>query len=308
MVGMALRAGPYFFCLAAVIAAVCLAERFGTARRAIPTLFSTPLPQRELSSSPPLELSPAPFLPLPALAVNEPPAVPPEPMPDSPDRVADARARRGAGLVQLFAAAGVSYPARGGVYLRVFKYEGELELWARSDPAADAPFRLVHTYPVLCASGRLGPKRREGDGQVPEGFYHVDRFNPRSLFHLSLGLNYPNAADRALTTDPEHPGTDIFIHGNALSVGCLAMGDAVAEELYLAVADARAAGVADLPVHLFPCRMNEANWRELLAPLCTGRPEIATLWISLRAGYDHFEHTHRLPAVRVDATGRHGPD
>ena len=123
----------------------------------------------------------------------------------------------------MFADAGVPYPARE-IYLRAFKFEGQLELWAR--PANDhALFHLVHTYPIQCASGRLGPKRREGDGQVPEGFYFVERFNPRSLFHLSLGLNYPNASDRLLTTNPAQPGSDVFIHGNAVSVGCLAMGD-----------------------------------------------------------------------------------
>ena len=133
--------------------------------------------------------TPAPVLPLPTLATNEPPALAPDSMPDSPDRVADARVRRGTHLAQIFAAAGVSYPARE-IYLRVFKHEGQLELWARSVPSP-APFRLVQTYPILRASGRLGPKRREGDEQVPEGFYRIDRFNPRSLFHLSLGLDYP---------------------------------------------------------------------------------------------------------------------
>ncbi len=220
-------------------------------------------------------------------------------MPDSPDRVADARTRRGAHLAALFRAAGVEYPARD-IYLRVFKSEAQLELWARSRPGA---FHLVQTYPVLCASGRLGPKRREGDFQVPEGFYTVDRFNPRSLFHLSLGLDYPNAADRRLTADPEHPGTDIYIHGNALSVGCLAMGDAAAEELYLAVADAHSRTDSMPAVHLFPCRMSEENWQNILAPLCAGRPELEKLWRSLRVGYERFERTRQVPVVRVDADG-----
>ena len=223
-------------------------------------------------------------------------------MPDSADRVADARKRRGAHLAQIFASAGVAYPAHD-IYLRIFKSEGELELWARSGPAG--PFCLVHTYPILCASGALGPKRREGDSQVPEGFYTADRFNPRSLFHLSLGLDYPNAADRLLTTDPEHPGTDIFIHGNAVSVGCLAMGDTVAEELYLSAADARAAGGHDLAVHIFPCRMSDANWDTFLSPLCRGRPDLEELWRSLRAGYNRFESTRQVPTVSVDAGGRY---
>ena len=256
------------------------------------------------SRIPPQESAPAPTpLPLPLLATNEPPAVAPGPMPDSPDRVADARGRCGAHLARIFAAAGVAYPPRA-VYLRVFKREGELELWARSEPA-DAPLRLVATYPVLRASGRLGPKRREGDEQVPEGFYAVDRFNPRSLFHLSLGLDYPNAADRLLTTDPEHPGSDIFIHGNAVSAGCLAMGDAATEELYLAVFDACAAGQNNPPAHIFPCRMSDENWKNFLVPLCAGRPELKLLWLSLLDGYSRFERTRQVPAVSVEDNGQY---
>ena len=226
-------------------------------------------------------------------------------MPDSPDRVADARTRRSAHLAERFARAGVPYPAEE-IYLRVFKFEGRLELWAR--PRGQAPFRLVHTYPILCASGRLGPKRREGDGQVPEGFYEVDRFNPRSLFHLSLGLNYPNAADRRLTTDPAQPGSDVFIHGGAASVGCLAMGDAAAEEIYLAALDARTADGGGPMVSIFPCQMTETNWQNLLAPACVGRQEMETLWASLRRGYAQFERTRRLPTVRVAEDGRYQVD
>lgn len=240
-------------------------------------------------------------IPLPWLATNQPPDPLPESMPDSPDRVADARARRSAGLAAMFAAAGVPYPAQE-LHLRVYKREGQLELWAR--PTEDhAPFRLVHTYPILCASGRLGPKRREGDGQVPEGFYVVDRFNPRSLFHLSLGLNYPNAADQILTTDPAHPGSDVFIHGGAASVGCMAMGDVAAEEIYLAASDVRGTSGRGPSVWIFPCRMNAANWRDVLAPAAVDRPELASLWQSLREGYDAFEPTHRLPTIQVDALG-----
>ena len=300
-VGIALRTVPYFlFCgLAVVVAVRFFPETFGRAQEPISTPDSTPSPRQEPTL--PRPLPPSSPLPLPALAANEPPAVEPEPMPDSLDRVADARSRRGAHLAALFRAAGVEYPARE-VYLRAFKTEGQLELWARSR-LAPAPFRLVHTYPVLCASGGLGPKRREGDGQVPEGFYTVDRFNPRSLFHVSLGLNYPNAADRLLTTNPEHPGTDIFIHGNALSIGCLAMGDAAAEELYLAADDARIRTGNVPAVHIFPCRMSEDNWRNLLAPLCVGRPALEKLWHSLRTGYERFERTHQVPVAQVKVDG-----
>ena len=239
---------------------------------------------------------------LPLLATNEPPDPPPASMPDSPDRVADARQRRATHLAEMFAEAGVAYPA-AEIYLRAFKLEGQLELWARSHD--QAAFRLVHTYPILCASGRLGPKRREGDQQVPEGFYLVDRFNPRSLFHLSLGLNYPSASDRLLTTDPAHPGSDVYIHGATVSAGCLAMGDTSAEEIYLAAWDARTPNNNGPTVHIFPCRMNESNWHDLLVPASTGQPELAALWNSLRTGYRQFEDTHQLPTIQVDTLGHY---
>ena len=119
------------------------------------------------------------------------------------DRVVHARAAHGKIIAQKFKDAGLPYPARE-IFLRWFKREAVVELWAREDTGR---FQLVATYPILATSGGPGPKRREGDRQVPEGFYEIDRFNPASLFHLSLGLNYPNAADRILARDG-NPGGD----------------------------------------------------------------------------------------------------
>ena len=139
-------------------------------------------------------------------------------------------------------------PRRLEIFLRVIKTNRELEVWARNRGAG--PFELLHTYPLAATSGGLGPKRRAGDYQVPEGYYEIDRFNPQSNFHLSLGLNYPNAADLAL--GEPNPGSDIFIHGGAASVGCLPITDAGIEEVYLLAVTARAAGQAVIPVHIFP--------------------------------------------------------
>ena len=99
--------------------------------------------------------------------------------------------------------------------------------------------------------GQLGPKRHTGDYQVPEGFYEIYRFNPRNNFHLSLGLNYPNTADRALG-EPA-PGSDIFIHGGAVTMGYLPIIDAGIEEVYLLTVMARAAGY---PGSYFPVSNN----------------------------------------------------
>src|SRR6185295_14539267 len=84
----------------------------------------------------------------------------------------------------------------------------------------------------------------------------VTRFNPLSLFHLSLGLDYPNVADRAAGQPGGSLGGDIFIHGGCASVGCIPLGDQAIEEVYVAALDARARGQQSIPVHIFPRRLD----------------------------------------------------
>jgi len=131
--------------------------------------------------------------------------------------------------------AGVPFPPSRLAWLG-FKSEKRLEVWAGSAP--DAPWRHIRNYPILAASGGPGPKLHEGDRQVPEGLYRVDRLNPQSRYHLSLRLDYPNAFDRdqAARAGRTNPGGDIYIHGGASSIGCLAMGDEAIEELFLLAA------------------------------------------------------------------------
>ena len=147
-----------------------------------------------------------------------------------------------------FIAARVPYPPKA-VALLAIKSERALELHAQ-DAASDT-WRLVHRYPVLGASGTLGPKLREGDLQVPEGIYRVTFLNPNSLFHVSLRLDYPNAFDKAMgARDGRRDlGSDIMIHGKSSSIGCLAMGDAVAEELFTLAARI---GMANVEVVIAP--------------------------------------------------------
>jgi murein L,D-transpeptidase YafK len=104
-------------------------------------------------------------------------------------------------------------------------------------------------------SGAMGPKRMEGDYQVPEGFYYINEFNPNSLYHLSLGLNYPNASDRILS-DSSRPGNNIYIHGNCVSTGCIPISDVPIEELYYIASNVKAQGQDFIPVHVFPVRYN----------------------------------------------------
>lgn len=130
-----------------------------------------------------------------------------------------------------FAAARVVYPP-ADITLIGLKAEKKLQIYARS--AADTPWTLVHTFPVLAASGGPGPKLREGDRQVPEGLYDIDLLNPNSKFHVSMRVNYPNAFDKEMAAKDKRAnlGGAIMIHGRRSSIGCLAIGDPAMAEVF----------------------------------------------------------------------------
>jgi murein L,D-transpeptidase YafK len=138
-------------------------------------------------------------------------------------------------LAARFAAAGVAYPPSQLAYL-AFKDSAQLLVFSRGDTSE--AWRLVHAYPILGMSGTAGPKLREGDLQVPEGIYRTEFLNANSRFHLSIRLDYPNSFDRSRAREDGRTnlGSDIMIHGTASSIGCLAMGNQVAEDLFILAA------------------------------------------------------------------------
>lgn len=136
-------------------------------------------------------------------------------------------------LYPLFEKQQVSYPPNHLAFI-AYKDAAILEVWAANN---DKVFKKITEYPVLAASGNPGPKLVEGDRQVPEGIYKIIGFNPNSAYHLSMKLNYPNEFDlkHAEAEGRDSPGTNIFIHGRDVSVGCLAMGDPAIEDLFTLV-------------------------------------------------------------------------
>lgn len=170
------------------------------------------------------------------------------------------------------------------VFLRAFKEERQLELWVRQ--RASGKYELFRTWEIAATSGTLGPKLAEGDGQVPEGFYSVvpAQMKPDSAFHLAFNIGYPNAYDRA----HGRSGSFIMIHGNVVSVGCLAMTDEKIEEIYTLCDAALNRGQKRFRVHVFPFRMSAERMAKE-----AGNPWIG-FWKELKTGYDWFE-THRIP-------------
>lgn len=151
-----------------------------------------------------------------------------------PERVAEYEAGVSARLQPAFAAAGVAYPPAALAFVAL-KDARVLEVYAGT---AAGPWTFVKANPILAASGGGGPKLREGDLQVPEGIYAVESLNPNSHYHLSLRVNYPNAFDRRMgaADGRANLGGDIMIHGSDRSIGCLAMGDEAAEDLFVLAA------------------------------------------------------------------------
>jgi len=176
------------------------------------------------------------------------------------------------------------------LFIRAFKKEQILEVWVAKSDA----WQLLTTYDFCTTSGKLGPKRKEGDLQIPEGVYHINHFNPFSVFHLSLGINYPNASDKILS-DKKAPGGAIYIHGNCVTIGCIPITDDKIKELYILAVESRNSGQAKIPVHIFPSRDFDSLIKE--AGANTG------FWTNLKTIYDDFESTKKLRQVTVNKTG-----
>jgi murein L,D-transpeptidase YafK len=174
------------------------------------------------------------------------------------------------------------------ILIRIFKEEAELEVWKKNEAGE---FALLKTYPICRWSGDLGPKKREGDRQAPEGFYTITRaqMNPNSNYYLAFNTGYPNAYDRAWG----RTGSELMVHGDCSSRGCYAMTDEQIQEIYALGRDAFFGGQKEFQFEAFPFRMTALNMARH-----RNNPNFA-FWKMLKEGYDDFEATHQEPKVAV---------
>lgn len=174
------------------------------------------------------------------------------------------------------------------VYLQIIKANEELTAYV---VGGDGTYRAFRTWPICSYSGGLGPKKREGDGKSPEGFYTVQpgAMNPSSHYHLSFNLGFPNAYDRA----QGYTGSYLMVHGACVSIGCYAMTDAGIEEIWTLMSLAFEGGQTEIPVHIFPFEMTEAAMQ-----IASGHEPYA-FWQELQPVWTAFQADKRLPQVRV---------
>lgn len=174
------------------------------------------------------------------------------------------------------------------IMMRIFKQEAVMEVWKAN---SQNRYELVATYPICAWSGQLGPKKKEGDRQAPEGFYTVTpaQMNPRSSYYLSFDMGYPNKFDRAYG----RTGRNLMIHGACSSSGCYSISDAAVLQVYAFARDAFKAGQKSFQIQAYPFRMTAENMARHRSS------EHYEFWKNLKVGYDHFEITHRPPEVDV---------
>jgi murein L,D-transpeptidase YafK len=216
-------------------------------------------------------------------------------------RPAEALKRKEDTLQKQFEAKQLQWPAKY-IYIRSFKYDSQMEVWVKND--VKDQFKLFKTYRVCALAGTLGPKRMEGDYQVPEGFYYINEFNPNSSYYLSLGINYPNLSDRILS-DSMRPGSAIYIHGSCVTVGCIPITDQQIDELYILAAHARNQGQDFIPVHIFPVRYNVKKSVAFLDNLTKEDPELKKFADRLEQAFDYFDKFHQIPVIMIGEKGEY---
>jgi len=174
------------------------------------------------------------------------------------------------------------------ILARIFKEEAEMEIWKKN---RDGEFTLLKTYPICKWSGDLGPKKREGDRQAPEGFYTITpgQMNPASNYYLAFNTGFPNAYDRAWG----YTGSELMVHGDCSSRGCYAMTDEQIQEIYALARESFLGGQKEFQLQAYPFRMTALSMARH-----RNNPNFA-FWRMLKEGYDDFEATHQEPKVAV---------
>jgi murein L,D-transpeptidase YafK len=185
------------------------------------------------------------------------------------------------------------------ILIIAYKNDEILEIHAKKK--TELKYKKLISYKICSSSGVLGPKRKSGDNQVPEGFYFIDRFNPASNFYLSLGINYPNESDKIKST-ASNLGGDIFIHGSCVTIGCLPMTDDKIKEIYLMAVYSKNNGQNKIPVYVFPFKMNDINYQKTSKEYEDEKPLIK-FWDNLKLGFDKFEKDHNELKISVNKKG-----
>jgi len=182
------------------------------------------------------------------------------------------------------------------VMIKAYKYEQTVKVYVKKK--TEERWRQYKSYRFNCTSGELGPKRAQGDYQIPEGYYHVMHFNPYSNFLLSLGVSYPNKADK-LNSDARDKGGAIYMHGGCATIGCIPIEDGPIKEVYMLAVLGKDNGQSRVPIHIFPFEYSE----EKMTSACKNYPEHKDFWENIYEIEKKFDATKIAPQVGIGNDG-----
>ncbi|AFM04291.1 hypothetical protein Fleli_1899 [Bernardetia litoralis DSM 6794] len=187
------------------------------------------------------------------------------------------------------------------ILMVAYKNEGEFEVYVKSK--TDKAYQKFLTYDICRSSGDLGSKNKEGDYQVPEGFYYINHFNPMSSYFLSLGISYPNQADkkRNPTRATKDLGGAIYLHGSCVTIGCIPITDEYIKEVYVLAVQARTNGQTKIPIYVFPFRFTKEN-KDYFYPK---NKNLVGFWDNIKTGYEKFEKNKQLLSFQINAKGNY---
>lgn len=215
-------------------------------------------------------------------------------------RVRTAKAEKEFIVKKYFSEQGIDYPS-GNIFIRIFKSEALLEIWTLKKKING--YVRVKSYHICALSGKLGPKRKQGDLQIPEGIYYISDFNPVSNFYLSLKINYPNKSDRILGYK-QSLGGDIYIHGDCVTIGCVPITDESIKEVYWMAVQARENGQKKIPVHIFPAKLEGEGFDKLIENYNSNKT-LTDFWDNLKIIYNYFEEYKVIPEIQIDDHGNY---
>lgn len=184
------------------------------------------------------------------------------------------------------------------LYLQILKEQEMVNVYLKNKNVDT--FSLFAIYDFCSTVGFLGPKQRQGDFQIPEGFYVLESFNPKSNYHLSLRVSYPNIADR-IRNKSSNLGGDIMIHGGCATIGCIPIGDMMIEQLYLLATEAKNCGQDNVYIHIFPNEMSERNRLRIMKQYPAA--QLHRFWYNMLPVYEYFKTHKKLPKIEVNSSG-----
>lgn len=182
------------------------------------------------------------------------------------------------------------------VMIKAYKNEQIVRVYVKK--SSDKKWGVYKEFPFCSFSGDLGPKRKEGDFQIPEGYYHINHFNPASNFLLSLGVSYPNKADKIKSSAPRKGGA-IYMHGNCVTIGCIPIQDEPIKELYILSVLGKNNGQSQVPLHIFPFEYSDPIWSLAIQKY----PEHQAFWKNIYEVEQRFDSTMIAPKVGINSAG-----